>query len=103
MLIDDDKLRGKKVLTANGRHIGEVVALEIEMDAWQVSWFDVKLLRDVLDELKVKKPLFGTQTARIAPRHLKSVSDAVLLALDMEQTATLLHQSDPNDGVELRK
>ncbi len=103
MLIDDDKLRGKKVLTANGRHIGELVAIEIEMEAWQIQWVDVKLLRDVLDELKVKKPLFGTQTARIAPRHVKSVSDAILLALDMDQTSTLLHATDANDGVELRK
>lgn len=103
MLLDDDKLRGKKVLTSNGRHIGEVVALEIELDGWQITWVDVKLLRDVLDELKVKKPLFGTQTARIAPRHFKSVSDTMLLALDMEQTGMLLHQTDSNDGVELRK
>jgi len=103
MLIDDDKIRGKKVLTSNGRHIGEVVALEVETDGWQVQWLDVKLLRDVLDELKIKKPIFGTQTARIAPRHFKSMSDAVLLALDMEQTANLMHASDPNDGVELRK
>ena len=102
MLIEDDKLRDKKVITADGRQIGEVVGLEIELDGWQVQWLDVKLLRDVLDGLKVKKPMFGTVTARFAPERVRNVTDNVVLTIDFDQVSALLSAEGP-DGVETKK
>ena len=100
MLIEDEKLREKKVITADGRHIGDVTGIEIETDSWKVQWIDVKLIRESLDGLKVKKPMFGTVTARFSPDRVKTVSDTVLLAIDFAQVGALLHPDNKEDGVE---
>lgn len=101
MRIDDGQLREKKVITADGRHIGAVVAVEIETEGWQVLCVDVKLERELLDELKQKKPLFGTLTARIAPSHIRTVTDTVLLAVTLPAITELL-AGDESGGVSLR-
>lgn len=99
MLIEDEKLREKKVITADGRHIGDVTGIEIDTESWKVQWLDVKLLRDILDGLKVKKPMFGTITARFSPDRVKTVTDTVLLAIDFTQVSALLHPDSKDDGV----
>jgi sporulation protein YlmC with PRC-barrel domain len=102
MLIDDGKLRGKKVITADGREVGEIGTLEIELDGWKVQWLELKLLRDVLEALQLKKPIFGTVNARLATERIRSVTDNVVLTIDFEQLGTLLASEEP-DGVEKKK
>ena len=102
MLLEDGKLRGKKVITADGREVGEIGALEIELDVWKVQWLELKLLRDVLEALKLKKPLFGTVHARLAPERVHNVTDNVVLTIDFEQLGALLASDEP-DGVEKKK
>jgi sporulation protein YlmC with PRC-barrel domain len=102
MLIDDGKLRGKKIITADGREVGEVGALEIELDTWKIQWLELKLLRDVLETLGLKKPLFGTIHARLAPERIRSVTDNVVLTVDFAQLGALLASDEP-DGVEKKK
>ena len=102
MLLEDGKLRGKKVITADGREVGEIGALEIELDVWKVQWLELKLLRDVLEALKLKKPLFGTVHARLAPERVRNVTDNVVLTIDFEQLGALLASDEP-DGVEKKK
>lgn len=103
MLIEDETLRAKKVLTLDGRHVGEVTGLEIELDGWRVQWLDVKLLRDVLEGLKVKKPLFGSVTIRLAPERVRAVTDNVMLTTDFDKLASLLAGEGDPGGVELKK
>lgn len=103
MLIEDDKLRNKKVITADGRQIGEVVGLELELDGWKVQWLDVKLAREVLEGLKVKKPFIGTVTVRFAPERVRSVTDSVVLAVDFDQVGALITADAAPDGVEKKK
>lgn len=102
MLIEDGKLRGKKVITADGREVGEIGTLEIELEGWKVQWLELKLLRDVLEALKLKKPLFGSVNARLAPERIRSVTDNVVLTVDFEQLGTLLASDEP-DGIEKKK
>jgi len=102
MLIEDGKLRGKKIITADGREVGEVGTLEIELDTWKIQWLELKLLRDVLETLGLKKPLFGTVHARLAPERVRSVTDNVVLTVDFAQLGTLLASDEP-DGVEKNK
>jgi sporulation protein YlmC with PRC-barrel domain len=104
MLIEDGKLRGKKIITADGREVGEVgtLEIEIELDTWKIQWLELKLLRDVLEALGLKKPLFGTIHARLAPERIRSVTDNVVLTVDFAQLGTLLASDEP-DGVEKKK
>lgn len=102
MLIDDGTLRGKKIITADGREVGEVGTLEIELDTWKIQWLELKLLRDVLETLGLKKPFFGTIHARLAPERIRSVTDNVVLTVDFAQLGTLLASDEP-DGVEKKK
>jgi len=102
MLIDDGTLRGKKIITADGREVGEVGTLEIELDTWKIQWLELKLLRDVLETRGLKKPVFGTIHARLAPERIRSVTDNVVLTVDFAQLGTLLASDEP-DGVEKKK
>jgi sporulation protein YlmC with PRC-barrel domain len=104
MLIEDDALRAKKVLTLDGRHVGEVTGLEVDLDGWRVQWLSVKLLREVLDGLRVKKPLFGSVTVRLSPERVRSVTDHVMLTLEFDRLASLLAgEGDGGGGVEIKR
>lgn len=71
--------RGKKVWSQDGREVGELDGLEIAPDEWVIRGVDIKVRREVLEEMGLKKPLMGTQTVRIAPDEVSGISDAVIL------------------------
>lgn len=78
-LVSSRELRGKTVFSRDGRALGDVEGVEFSHDSWRVKGFDVKLRRDVLEEMSLKKPMMGTQTVSIAPDQISGVGDAIIL------------------------
>ncbi len=81
---------GRAVLTQDGREIGTVEALLLQVEEWAVRSIEVRLRRDALEALHLKRPLFGTRTVHVGVEHVAGVTDAVVLKLDMERLAALL-------------
>jgi len=78
-LMTNFELSGKRVVSQDGRVIGEIESLHIDVESWRVAFIGVKVRKDVLDELRLKRPFIGTQVIRIAADQISGASDTVVL------------------------
>jgi len=69
--------------------LGLVEGMEFSHESWNVLGFDVKLRREVLADMRLKKPMMGSQTIVIAPDQISGIGDAIILKAvlgDVEHT-----------------
>ena len=78
-MVTSRELRGKAVFSQDGRQLGLVEGLELSHKSWRIIGFDVKLKREVLGAMGLKKPMMGTQNVVIAPDEISGVGDAIIL------------------------
>lgn len=84
-IVASGELIGKTVVSQDGADVGEVHGLDVDVDSWKVEALEIKLERDVLEKLNLKKPVFGTQTARLATERVAGVSDSVVLRSTLKE------------------
>lgn len=84
----------KKILTQDGREIGHVEGLELDIESWHVRSLEVRLRRDTLEALNIKRPLFGTRTVRLGVGHVSGVTDTVVLKTKLEEVGALIGGAD---------
>jgi len=84
MRLSDENLKGRTVIGADGRAVGEVGTLFVDSDSWHVESFRVSLRKDVADELGASRTMFHGGSMEIPTRLVQSVSDAVVLAVPVE-------------------
>jgi sporulation protein YlmC with PRC-barrel domain len=77
--INSADLNGKTIVSQDGRRIGRVESVFVDVDNWEVSAVEVKLRRDKLQALELRRPLFGTQTIRIPTDQIAGVGDTIVL------------------------
>ncbi|MGA9521063.1 MAG: PRC-barrel domain-containing protein [Myxococcaceae bacterium] len=90
MRISDDKLRGKTVIEAGGQALGQVEALILETDRWSVEGLEIRPRREVASQLGSARRLGRPNNAEIPIRTVKSVGDAILLSLSLDELGALL-------------
>lgn len=78
-------LSNRRVLTADGRQLGEVSDVELDAVRWRVTRLAVRLRRDVLDELGLSRPLVGTRTVWMPISLVAAVGDAVVLHVPLSE------------------
>ncbi len=78
-MVTSRELRGKAVFSQDGRQLGLVESLEVSHSSWRVIGFDVKLKREVLAAMNLKKPMMGTQSVLIGPDEISGIGDAIIL------------------------
>ena len=84
MRLSDESLRGRTVIGADGQAVGEVVALFLDSEAWDVESIRVKLRNAIADRLGAARTMFSAGTVDIPVRLVQSVGDAVVLAIPVE-------------------
>lgn len=84
---DHRKLLGRRVLTQDGSEIGEIEAFHIDTETWVIRAVEVRLERKFLDDLRIKKPLIGSQSVRLGLELASGISDAMVLRLTLEGLA----------------
>lgn len=87
-------IQGKKVLTQDGSEIGEVKGLDVDTTSWRVPTLEVKLRRDQLESLSIKRPIFGTKTVHLSVDHVSGISDQVILKRKLTELSSLLGDAD---------
>src|SRR3954447_19140650 len=80
MRLSDENLRGRTVIAADGQAIGEVASLFLDSDAWRVESLQIKLRKEVADQLGAARGMFHAGTLEIPTRMVQSVGDAVVLS-----------------------
>jgi sporulation protein YlmC with PRC-barrel domain len=94
MRLSDENLRGRTVIAADGQAIGQIVALFLDSDGWQVESLQVKLRNEVADQLGAARGMFHAGTLEIPTRMVQSVGDAVVLSVGTRE----LQQAPPPGG-----
>ncbi|MBZ5583810.1 MAG: PRC-barrel domain-containing protein [Acidobacteriia bacterium] len=98
MRLSDENLRGRTVIAADGQAIGDVAALFLDSDAWRVESLQIKLRKEVADQLGAARGLFHAGTLELPVRMVQSVGDAVVLsipALELRQVLPSGGESNP--------
>lgn len=74
-----DEMKGKGVLSQDGREFGSVDDLVLDHEAWHVTALVVKLERELLEQFGMKKPMFGTTTIELNVDLVSGIGDKVIL------------------------
>lgn len=83
------ELKGKDVLSQDGRECGEVEDVVIDYDSWSIQALVVKLERELLEKFSMKKPMFGSQTIRLQTGHVSGIGDKVILHKSLDELASI--------------
>lgn len=84
MRLTDDNLRGRTIISADGQVIGEITALFLDSDTWQVESLQVQLGKEVADLLGAERGVFHAGTLELPSHMVQSVGDTVVLAVSID-------------------
>jgi sporulation protein YlmC with PRC-barrel domain len=90
MRLSDENLRGRTVISADGQAVGEVAAVFLDSDTWQVESLQLKLRKEVADELGATRSLFHAGTLELPVLMVQSVGDAVVLSISAGELRQVL-------------
>jgi len=79
MVLKDAELRKRKVITADGKVVGEGAGLYFDTESLKITAVAVKLNADVTKTLGAKKPLIGKAELKIPIEQVSGIADAVIL------------------------
>ncbi len=77
-------LKGIRIIGQHGREIGVVTDVYISVKTWQCQSLEVKLNRDALEDLKLKRPWFGTQTVQVPVDAISGATENLVLKSALE-------------------
>ena len=77
--MDVEQLTGKGVVSQDGMDVGDVASFVIDPESWKVLSVVLKVDRDALDTLKLKRPLLGSQRILVPVSEVSGVGKSVVL------------------------
>lgn len=101
MRLSDQSLQRRTVVAADGLAIGEIAALFLNSETWQVESLQVKLHRDIADRLGAPRSVFRAGTVEVPVRAIQSVGDAVVLSLGVNELRQLLSGENRDAGASI--
>lgn len=84
MRLSDKMLHGRAVISADGKVIGSISELFISSWEWRIESICIDLQNDIADCIGASRTIFHTGTIVLPIRFVQSVSDTVLLGVDVE-------------------
>lgn len=78
-------LIGMKIIGQHGREIGVISDMIVDVGTWQLRSLEVKLNREALDDLKLKRPWFGSQTVHVPVGGISGATDNLILKTLLEE------------------
>ena len=84
MRLSDDNLRRRTIIGADGQVIGEVNALFLDSSSWRVESLQVKLGKDIADQIGADRSIFQAGALEIPIRMIQSVGDTVVLSVPVD-------------------
>jgi sporulation protein YlmC with PRC-barrel domain len=84
MRLSDETLRGRTVISSDGLAVGQVAALFLNSEGWQVESLVVTLRREAAERLGVSRNVFRPGTLEVPIAVIQSVGDAVVLSVGLD-------------------
>ncbi len=84
-------LKGKAIITADGKSVGKLVDVSIDERSWRVRSIIVDVEPSLASLFGVKKGLLKSPLVRIAAETVEHVGDVVKLREELDQLKVELH------------
>ena len=84
MRLSADNLKGRTVISADGKAIGEVKSVFLDAAPWRVESISIELRKDVADRIGASHSLFHRGSIELPVRLIQSVGDAVVLNVTVD-------------------
>jgi len=97
MRLSDKTLHGRTVVSADGKVIGSISELYINTSDWRVESIGIELNKDIADRIGANRTIFHPGTIELPVSLVQSVSDALVLTVDVEQLREV-HRSPATDA-----
>lgn len=94
MRLTDQNMRGRTLIGADGQVVGEIHALFLDSEGRSVESYQVKLRREVAEQLGASHGFFHAGLIEVPTRLIQSVGDTVLLSVSVDE----LRRSLPQEG-----
>jgi len=78
-------LVGMSIIGQHGREVGVITDMIVDVGSWQLQSLEVKLNREALDDLQLKRPWFGSQTVRVPVGEISGATDNLVLKSLLEK------------------
>ena len=78
-------LVGMKIIGQHGREVGVISDMFADVETWHLQSLEVKLNRETLDDLRLKRPWFGTQTVHVPVSEISGATDTLVLKHSLEE------------------
>lgn len=78
-------LMGMKIFGQHGREIGVIADMSVDVESWQLQTLEVKLNRQTLDDLKLQRPWFGSQTVHVPVSEISGAIDNLVQKTPLEE------------------
>ena len=78
-------LMGIDIIGQHGREVGVITDMFADVKTWQLQSLEVKLNRETLDDLKLKRPWFGTQTVHVPVSEISGGTETLVLKHPLEE------------------
>ena len=85
MRLSDESLRGRTVICADGKAIGAIAELFISSADWHIESIRIELRKDIADRIGANRTVFRRGTIELPVSFIQSVSDTVVLSVDVEK------------------
>lgn len=92
-----DGLRGRSVVDAHGRVIGEITELFVETDSWRVEGVGVRLTRDAERALGAHRGPFRAVELELPIEEIQSVGDTIVLRRPVESLGAADRGASPGE------
>lgn len=94
MRLSDENVRGRTVVAGDGRVVGEITTLFLD-EAWRVESLQVKLRKDIADQIGANRSVFHAGKVEIPVRMIQSVSDTIVLSVATDELRQILPAEPP--------
>jgi sporulation protein YlmC with PRC-barrel domain len=85
MRLSDETLHHRTVISADGKAIGSISELFISTSDWRIESIRVELNKDIAQRIGATRTLFHRGTIELPVNFIQSVSDTVVLSVDVDQ------------------
>jgi sporulation protein YlmC with PRC-barrel domain len=83
------KMVGLKVISRDAQNLGEIDGVHANIENWTITGFDIKLNKEAISEMGLKKPKFGSLIVTIPITYVKQFGDVVTLRHTQEDIKNL--------------
>jgi sporulation protein YlmC with PRC-barrel domain len=90
ILVSSTKLKGKKIIGANGYVIGEVEGLDVEPSNWQITGLQVGLTDNAATELGFRRPFLSKVVIIIPSKIVSLVGNFINIDKSIENLESLV-------------